>query len=107
MSQDTCVTRNKLVGYDYTDEVQKMGCLEVTECGISLAGVPRNEETERFFAAAEKTGLPEILSMDDAKAIGSTSRFLDDARAYLEKLRSQDPLPLLMEMTPQRFNHFE
>lgn len=88
MSQDTCITKTKTYGPPcFLDENNKPMCeYEVTECGLSLAGVPRNAETEKLFAAASRTGHAEILSQDDV------ARYVAELRGFFEPGQQRDAL---------------
>ncbi|MBI2092250.1 MAG: hypothetical protein HYY43_06855 [Deltaproteobacteria bacterium] len=108
MSQDVCITKTKTYGPPcFIDGNGQPNCeYKVTECGMSLVGIPRNAETERFFQAASRTGHSEILSDGDissqvnAELKGflkpseekrilekSIKQFRQDAEALLEKFR--------------------
>lgn len=67
MSQDICITKTKTYGPPcFIDGNGQPNCeYKVTECGISLENIVRNEETERLFQAAARTGHRDILSDED------------------------------------------
>lgn len=108
MSQDTCITKTKTYGPPcFIDSNGQPNCTyEVTECGMSLEGIIRNKETERFFQAASIFGHQEILSHEDVvqhckSKLGASlllpggraalarcvNRFKKDAETCLEGLR--------------------
>ena len=56
MSQNTCITKTFTYGPPcFLDENDEPKCkYEITECGMSLAGIPRNAETEKLFQVASR-----------------------------------------------------
>lgn len=113
MSENICVTVKKAYGPPcFLDGDDRPNCeYTVTECGMSLIGIPKNAETERFFKAASITGSVDILSDDDIKRqvteevhgffkpsesseeknaiIEGAARFKKDATEFLNKLRQK------------------
>ena len=111
MSQDNiCITKTHTYGPPcFLDEDNEPNCsYDITECGMSLADIPRNEETEELFQVASKSGHKEILSQEDIESyVAPELRYLEpsdprrnqliakiqlfeaDAESLLEKLRSK------------------
>lgn len=104
---DECITRNSLVVFNYLpyrptgfgscfiggDNDELRACsIPVTECGISLKGLPRNNETTDLFRVASEEGLPEILSVEDAYSAALSEELPNmPPQFFLFRLFRRDP----------------